>query len=706
MSEAPTELPRSLLVNPRLEQWLVVRGDDGVTVFTGKVELGQGILTALAQIAAEELCLSLELIEIVSGQTDRCPEEWYTAGSQSVEVGGAAVRLACAHAMRLLSDAGRERLGDGIRALGDGRFAAPSGSEVGYSELASAVDWSAEVRLGQARPVGEYRVVGRPVPRLDLARALAGGGFVHDLELPGILHGRVLRGAEPNRLDGAGLEALPGVAAVVRDGRFAGLVAEREEQAVAARATVMGSATGRADGTRSSITQLRESTSILLRTQQIGSPELAPRVATTHRAVYTRPFLAHAAIGPSCAVARMEPGGASLTMWSHSQGVFALRDQVARTLGLEPSGVSVVHVPGAGCYGHNGADDVALDAALLARAVPGRPVRVVWSREDELRHAPAGSGMVVELEAGLTASGRVASWQLDVTSGSHLRRPGSGEGVDLLAAGELAKPLPASQPADVPPEGGGGGDRNALALYDFPHQQIRYHLVPELPVRTSALRTLGAFANVFAIESFMDELALETFSDPVAFRLAHLDDSRARAVISEAARLADWEARRAPGDEQTGSGTETGLGIGFARYKNTSAYTAIVAETEAEHDVRVRRVWCAVDAGLVINPDGLRNQVEGGIVQATSWTLKEQLGFDQDGVCASSWQEYPLLRFSETPEIEISVLDQPCQPPLGIGEALAGPTAAAIANAVADALDLRARELPLTRDSLTRAIGA
>ena len=608
--------------------------------------------------------------------------------------------------MRLLSEAARERLGDGVRALGDGRFAAPRGSEVRYSGLASAIDWSAEVRGGEARPVGEYRIVGRPLPRLDLARALTGGGFVHDLALPRILHGRVLRGAEPNRLDGAGLEALPGVVAVVRDGRFAGLVAEREEQAVAARATVIGAATGRADGTKSSVTQLREAASILLRTQEIGSRELAPPVATTHRAVYSRPFLAHAAIGPSCAVARMEPGGVSLTVWSHSQGVFALRDQLARTLGLEPSAVSVGHVPGAGCYGHNGADDVALDAALLARAVPGRPVRVVWSRADELRHAPAGSGMVVELEAGLIASGRVASWQLDVTSGSHLRRPGSGEGVDLLAAGELAESLPTSRPADVPLEGGGGGDRNALALYDFPHQQVRYHLVPELPVRTSALRTLGAFANVFAIESFMDELALKTSTDPVAFRLAHLDKSRARAVITEAARLAEWDARRARGGEQTGSGTETGLGIGFARYKNTAAYTAVVAEIEAENDVRVRRVWCAVDAGLVINPDGLRNQVEGGIVQAMSWALKEQLSFDQDGVWASSWQEYPLLRFSETPEIEISVLDQPSQPPLGIGEALAGPTAAAIANAVADALDLRARELPLTRGKLIDAIDA
>ncbi len=338
-------------------------------------------------------------------------------------------------------------------------------------------------------------------------------------------------------------------------------------------------------------------------------------------ATYSRPYLAHASIGPSCAAAVFE--GGKLTVWTHAQGSFPLRGQIARVLGMKDDDVTVIHRDGAGCYGHNGADDAALDAALLARAC-GRPVLLQWTREDELAWAPFGSAMVVKLTAGLDADGKVVDWRHELWSHSHVRRPSAGEGVNLLAAWHVDPPFAASTPRDAPYPPG-TGDRNSVPLYDFPAQEVLYHFVAEMPLRVSALRSLGAYANVFAIESFMDELAAAAGADPVAFRLKHLADPRAKAVIEAAAKAANWK----PGAASDGV---RGRGIAFARYKNSSAYFAVVAEVEVAEKIWLRRAVAAVDAGGVINPDGLKNQVEGGIVQAASWTLKEAVRWDRSRV--------------------------------------------------------------------------
>jgi CO/xanthine dehydrogenase Mo-binding subunit len=359
--------------------------------------------------------------------------------------------------------------------------------------------------------------------------------------------------------------------------------------------------------------------------------------------------------------------------------------------------IVVRHAEGAGCYGHNGADDVALDAALLARGAGSRPVRVQWMRDDEFCWSPCGPAMALDLRASLDAEGNVIAWEHDLWSNGHSSRPGRSDQPALLASWHLSKPHE-RPPAINMPLPAGAADRNAIPLYDFPNQRVVNHYVREMPVRTSALRSLGAYANVFAIESFMDELAQAANADPVAFRLRHLGDSRARGVIEAAARRAGWSAW-APNEGR-------GHGIGFAKYKNLGAYCAVVAEVEVGHEVRVNRLILAVDVGLVINPDGVRNQIEGGAIQSTSWTLKEQLKLGEHGVASIGWEDYPILKFTDVPAVEIELIDRPELPSVGAGEAAQGPTAAAIANAVENALGVRVRDLPLTPERIVAAIEA
>jgi CO/xanthine dehydrogenase Mo-binding subunit len=418
-----------------------------------------------------------------------------------------------------------------------------------------------------------------------------------------------------------------------------------------------------------------------------------PGATRRFEASYSKPYIAHASIGPSCALARHDRG--RFTIWSHTQGPYHLRKQIAQVLGVDSSEVDVIHRDGPGCYGHNGADDVALDAALLARAC-GRPVQVQWTREDELAWSPYGSAMMLRMAATLDASNRIVDWRHEIWSHTHIKRPGWSEGVNLLAAWHKDPPFPVPPAKDVP-QPTGGADRNSIPLYDFPAQEIAYNFIADMPLRVSALRSLGAFANVFAIESFMDELAAASDVDPIEFRLRHLTDARARAVIETAARAANWT-RGHKGDGAHGRGAA------FARYKNLSAYCAVIAEVEVGKVLRVKRVFAAVDAGQVINPDGLANQIEGGIVQALSWTLKEQVLFDRDRVLSRSWETYPILRFDEVPEVDVSILSRPENPALGTGECAAGPTAAAVANALFDAMGVRARDLPLTPDRIARAM--
>jgi CO/xanthine dehydrogenase Mo-binding subunit len=699
-----SELPANLKANPRLDRWVRFNADRTVTVLSGKVELGQGIETALAQVAAEELDVPLDRVALVAGDTATGPNEGFTAGSQSIEQGAAAMRAACAEVRKLFVDAAARRLEVGAAELAvrDGAIEVPgTDHRTSYWDLAPEVSLAREA-TGDAtpKPAARYALRGRSVPRRDLPAKLTGAAYVHDMTLAGMLHGRVLRpptySARLAAFDADAVRRSPGVAAVVVNGNFVGVCAEREEQAV--KALEVARSAARWDDApkmpepaeiRDLLTRLPSETKTVFTKGSAGAAT-AKRVEAT----YSRPYLAHASIGPSCAAARFE--GGKLTVWTHAQGSFPLRGQIARVLGLKDDDVVVIHRDGAGCYGHNGADDAALDAALLARA-SGRPVLLQWTREDELAWAPFGSAMVVKLAAGLDAEGRVVDWKHELWSHSHVRRPSAGDGVNLLAAWHVDPPFAASTPRDAPYPPG-TGDRNSVPLYDFPAQTVLYHFVAEMPLRVSALRSLGAYANVFGIESFMDELALAAGADPVAFRLRHLADARAKAVIETAAKAANWK----PGAASDGV---HGRGIAFARYKNSSAYCAIVAEVEIAEKIRLTRAVAAVDAGGVINPDGLKNQVEGGIVQAASWTLKEAVRWDRSRVLTRSWEDYPILRFDETPAIEVVVLDQPGSPGLGAGECAAGPTAAAIANALHHALGVRARDLPLTPERVAQAMG-
>ncbi|GAA4683827.1 oxidoreductase [Phytohabitans rumicis] len=650
----------------------------------GKVELGQGILTALAQIAAEELDVDLSRIRMLPASTVDGPDEGLTAGSMSVAVSGSALRQHCAGVRaRLVTAAGLEPATAVVR---DGAF-----GDTTYWALAAHVDLSATLAAPSSRSGGP-RVVGTSAPRLDLPDKVTGRPrFVHDLRLPGQAYGRVVRPPSP----GAVLLGVDTTADFYLDGRFLGVVAETEYAADRAAEALAKAARWHEEDTLPDEDDLpaylRSGPVDSSTVDESGAP--AP-VARWLRASYSRPFLAHASMAPSCAVAAWD--GDVVRVWTHSQGIYALRGAIAQALDIPAERVEVRHVEGAGSYGHNAADDAAFDAVLLARSVPGRPVQVRWSRRDELTWAPFGSAMTADVAAGLDADGTVATWSYDVWSQGHVARPGYAGSPGLLAAAHLAHPHELPPPADPPAQRGAGTARNAIPSYTFPHRRIRAHRALRAPLRSSSLRSLGAFLNVFAIESFMDELAEAAGRDPLDYRLAQLTDPRARAVLRAAAELGGWGSP----DAEEG----VGRGIGFARYKDHGAYCAVVAEVEAVHDIRVRRLAVAVDVGLVVNPDGVRNQIEGGAVQATSWTLKERVRFDRRRVTSVDWESYPILRFSEAPPVDVELLSRQEEPSVGAGEAAQGPTAAAIGNAVADALGVRVRDLPITPDRVLAAI--
>jgi CO/xanthine dehydrogenase Mo-binding subunit len=708
MSETPAATPRklpgSLNANRRLDRWLRINRDGTVTVFPGKVEIGQGILTALAQIVAEELDVGLDRIRLAPADTSYSPDEGMTSGSQSITDGGAALRYAAAEARDLLLQRAAALLKVSLEQLSvtDGVITARSGGTIPYWDLASddllAREATAEIK---PKPASQHTIIGRPAPRRDIPAKVTGvPTYVHDLELPGMLHGRVARPpsyqARLTGLEEAEVRAMPGVTAVVRDGSFLGVITEREEQAIRALTRLKRIARWEEtaqlpDPDPRFLLKEKTEDEVISEKQDAAA---AARAAKTLEAEYTKPYIAHAAIGPSCAVARFENG--RYTVWTHSQGIFPLRRDLAPVLAVKESEIAVIHMDGAGCYGHNGADDAALDAALLARAVPGRPVRVQWMREDEFGWEPYGPAMVVKLKAALDARGDIVSWTEDIWSNSHSTRPNGLGGINLLAAWHLAQPHKPSPPRN-PPLPGGGSHRNAIPLYEFPNQKVTNRLVKRMPVRVSALRALGGTANIFAIESFMDELAAAAGADPVEFRLRHLKDPRARAVIEAAAQKAGWK------KGEKGDGTR-GRGVAFARYKNGACYVAEIVEVEIGNEVAVKRVWAAIDAGLVINPDGLANQTEGGIIQTVSWALKEAVQYDRSRILSSNWTDYPILTFEESPMVEVTIVNRPDQPPLGAGEGTQGPTAAAIANAIHNAMGVRLRDMPFTRERVVAAL--
>jgi CO/xanthine dehydrogenase Mo-binding subunit len=617
-SPPPVNLPVSLAANPKLSSWLKFSADGCVTVSPGKVEIGQGIVTALAQIAADELDVGLSCIRMVRASTAASPNEGVTSGSLSVQQSGRALRHACAEVRRIFLELASDRLGVGVDALKieDGIISGPRNVRTSYWELAEEVPLDRNAGLqATAKLPAQRALAGQSVQRIDIPdKVFARPRFIHDWTLPDMLHGRVLRpqnsGASLIELKEDGAREIAGLVAILRDGSFAGVVCETENGAEEALKVLRKDATWSEGETLPDENDLAS----FLKAQRVESTVIDKHVASadarvrTIRRQYTRPYLAHASIAASCAVAQWN--GDQVHIWTHSQGVYLLRADLALVLKLPVESITVE---------------------------------------------------------------------------------------SLLAAFELANPFPRMISSNPPQANGGGADRNSIPLYDFPAWQIESHRLKTMPIRTSALRTLGAQGNVFAIESLLDEIAGERGEDPMAFRLRYLKDERAKDVIRAAARRAKWKPEKRPG---------IGYGIGFARYKNTGAYCAVVAEIESAEDIIVRKLTLAVDVGEAINPDGVINQIEGGAIQATSWVLKERVRFDRQHITSRTWTDYPILRFSEVPEVEVELIQRPELDPVGAGEAAHGPVAAAIANAVFDGLGVRIRDLPITRDSIITAMEA
>lgn len=712
---APTAPEHKELNRAYVDSWLAITPDNKVVVYSGKVELGTGVITALAQIAAEELDVPLENIEMVQGDTDLTPDLWYTARSQTVQVVGPQLRKAVATARKALLEMAAKHFGEPLERLvcdrgfisvrGDGSRRASLGELLGGGRFKRKVD--PHVAL---KDPDNYTIVGRPVPRLEIPGIVTGTfSYVHDVRVPGMLHGRIVH--PPNtgavaidttveEIDESSVSDIDGLVRVVRKGNFIGVVAETEWAAIEAgrRLKVRWKSNPNLPEQADIHRLLRNSASAHKVSADEGDLTTGFSLARkTLKATYQWPFQNHNSIGPSCAVADVRDGRA--TVWSCSQGVHQLRGAIAELLGLPNEQVRVTFVQGSGCYGHNGADDAASDAALLSQVV-GRPVRVQWTRADEHGWNPKGPAMVMEVRAGLDGDGRVVAWEHHVWTPPHLCRP------DFKARNLLTGDLVYS----VTPEGSQmGGDRNARPSYPVPNVRAEVHWIPaeRSVLRPSALSSVGAIGNGFAGESMMDELAAAAGQDAVQFRLRHLVDPRAIDVIRAVTEKARWQTRPSPARPAPDARLLSGRGICFLHYANKNAYIAVVAEVEIDRQsgqIRAKRVVVAYDCGLIINPNGLRSQIEGNVIQSVSRTLKEEVKFNRLAVTTLDWESYPILTFPEIPEVEVTLINRPHEPALGAGEPTVALIPAAIANAAFDASGARLRTVPFTPERFIAAM--
>ena len=706
-------LAGDLQIHRKLNAWIRIdSATQMVELRIGKVELGQGILTAVAQVCADELDVDFAKIKLISGDTALVPDEGVTAGSFSMPYCATAVQAASAEVRAILLGLAENKLNQPASQLKvqNGLIRANNGAHISYWELVLGESLNREATgLIKPKPISEHRYIGRSVPRPDIqAKVLGEAIFVQELRPKGMLFGQVVR--PPNhsaRLQSVNLsrvEKMPGVVKVVRNGSFLGVIAKREAQAQAAAQALQSFCEWQVP---QNLPGTQEMQAWLLQTKpdviiptkkqaRANSASANTPVARVVEAQYYRPYHMHGSIGTSAAMATLGAEGV-LTIQTHSQSVFQTGEAIAKMLSLPIDKVRMQHTQGSGCYGHNMADDAAADAALLAMQVPGQSVRLQYSREQEHAWEPYGSAMVMKTKASLDAQGNVLDWDFTLWSTPHGTRP-SGQPGNLLSAAYLEKPFAMPKPVN----GGGpnyAADRNAIALYDFPGHNVTTHFITEMPLRVSSTRGLGAYANIFAIESFIDELAHATGTDPVEYRLRFLKDERARDAIVKAAEKFGWSQwRKTPG---------RGRGIGFAKYKNIAGYCAVALEVEVNRQngrIRVLRAVASADCGHMVNPDGVSNQIEGGLIQSLSWTLKEEVQMDKTRVLSKDWNSYPILTFSEVPPVDIVLIDRPGQPFLGTGEASQGPTGAALANAVFDATGVRFRTLPLTPDRVLQAL--
>jgi nicotinate dehydrogenase subunit B len=699
-------LPGSLSKAPYLDAWIRIDADGKISVFTGKAELGQGIKTAIVQVAAEELKVEPSQIQLVTADTQLTADEQYTAGSHSLQDSGTAVRNAAAQVREILIGKAAERFGlaAGHLQVERGKITADDGRSLEYGQLVDGDVLHVEAQPTSAlTPPDRFTQMGKAVPRIDIpAKVTGGAAYIQDMRLPGMVHARVVRppssGAKLLSADTTDISHMPGVLSVIRDGDYLAVVARGEFQAVQAMRGLARIARWQEQALLPPQNQLEAYLVGLEADDALVIEQRSPVASAGFRtleAKFTRAYQCHGSIGPSCALALFDQG--TLTVWTHTQGVFPDRSAIAEMVGMAEHAVRCIHVEGSGCYGHNGADDAAADAALLARALPGTPIRVQWMREHEHINEPYGPAMVTSARAVINAEGLIEDWHYELWSNSHGTRPGTAAA--LLPARLLSAPFTPKPPkVQITPEG--SGDRNAVPLYSFANKKVIWHFLSHMPLRVSSLRSLGAYMNVFSIESFMDEIAAAAHIDPVEFRLRQLDDPRAREVVTLAAERFGWGKRSMAPNH--------GAGFAFARYKNLASYCAVACEVVIEPDtgdIRLLHAVAAIDSGEIVNPDGIRNQIEGGILQSMSWTLFEAVQFNQTRVTTVDWATYPVLRFAHVPDaVQVHVIPRPGQPFLGAGEAAQGPAAGALGNAVANAIGTRIRDIPFTRARVKAAI--
>ncbi len=680
----------------QINAWLHLLENGKVLIMSGKVELGQGIRTALKQIAAEELDMRLDLIEIQLAETGKTPDEGYTAGSYSIQSSGMAIRKAAAFARETVLKIASEKWGIPISQLQlkDGRIIG-STQKIPLYQLLEGKQIEQEVGIPshfKAKTVRKF--VGKPVPRNDIEDMVRGNPiFVQDLRFPNMVHARTIRqpgySSKLVSINESDFDKQPGFLKLVRKGSFLGILAEEEYQAIQIMERAKKSAKWKSEDYLPANTPLKEYLKTLpleTKTEEAkGDAKSAIEGSQIrHSASYFKPYIMHAPNGPSCAVAFFEDG--KLTVWSHSQGIYPLRNSLAALFKMSENDIHIIGVPGSGCYGHNPADDAATEAALIAVEYPGRHIRLQWMRDDENGWEPYGTAMIMELKAGLDAKGKINGWQYEVWSDGHSNRP-NGTPETLLPARFLG------QGYGAPGIGyKGGAVRNSVPYYTIDALNVR-SLIFLGPLRTSSLRALGAYANIFALECFMDELAHKAETDPVEFRLMHLKDPRSVDCLQKV--------KKNTSEIDLGKGE--GLGYAICRYKNETSYCAVAAHVKVDRktgEVRLKKMWAVIDAGETINPDGLKNQIEGGMIQSASWALKEAVNFDARHITSLDWNSYPILRFPETPETEVEVIDRPDQPPVGAGEVAQGPATAAVVNAIFNATGVRIRGLPVMTNAL------
>ena len=681
-----------------VDGFLAIGADGKITVFSGKVDLGTGIRTTLAQMAAEELDVPMERITVVQGDTALTPDQGPTFGSLSVQNGGMQIRQAAATARRQLMQAASQRLGAPLADLvtEDGTVRPRrGGAGVGYGELVGGRDFALKVDKDvPTKSPADFKIVGKSVPRVDIPEKTTGRfTYMQDFRVEGMLHGRVVRPpglrAELRSVDEGSVRGIPGVVKVVREGNFLGVVAETEWGAVrASRALAAGWSDWQGLPEQSRLWEHVRNTRVSKDdvTSNVGNAaEAMGGGARRLSATYDFAIHTHGSLGPSCAVAEIRDG--RLTCWTASQMTHNLRKQLAAMMRMPEEQVRCIYLEGSGCYGRNGHEDATGDAALLSRAVGGRPVRVQWTREDEHGWDPKGPPTLIDLRGAIDAQGNVVAWESEF-----FIPEGAGGNVALVPA-ELAG-LP--HETQIAP---GNIIHNSALPYAVPNVRTVCHRLADTLFKPSWIRTPGRMQNTYANEAFLDELAAAAGADPLDFRLKHLKDERGAELLRRLALLSKWEKRPSPQRGAAGAAVARGRGVSYVKYELNRTYVGAVAEVEVDRssgEIRVTRFSVVHDCGQVINPDGLRNQVEGNVLHTISRTLKEELTWDRSMVTSLDWASYPVITFPEVPEVAIELLDRPGERPWGAGEPSAAVIPSAVSNAVFDATGVRLRSVPYT----------